>query len=193
MNIVENLLTINSFSRPGWRLPQVLAIVYHWTANPGASAAANRNFFESRKEGRDGYGSAHYIIGLKGEIIRDIPEREVAFHVGSSQIDPASKKVYTDLARDLFGPLMTSPKSSPNFATIGIELCPLDLQGEFSAETIVSAIQLGADLCSRYKLDPLSRVLTHHDVVGWKDCPRLWVNQPQLFEAFKTSIKARMG
>ena len=38
---------------------------------------------------------------------------------------------------------------------------------------------------------PLERVVTHNQVVGWKDCPRLWVNHPEKFEVFKSELGAR--
>ena len=40
------LLTVNPYSRPGTALTQVNGIVIHYTANPGATAIANRNYFE---------------------------------------------------------------------------------------------------------------------------------------------------
>ena len=101
--MTEKLLTINDYSRPGRKLKSVLGVVLHWTANPGVSAESNRDFFESRKEGNLGAGSAHYVIGLFGEVIRCIPEDEMAYHCGSSQPDPVSRLIYTDRARYLFG------------------------------------------------------------------------------------------
>ena len=43
------LLTVNPYSRPGTALTQVNGIVIHYTANPGATAIANRNYFENLK------------------------------------------------------------------------------------------------------------------------------------------------
>ena len=73
MKITEDFLTINNWSRPGKKLESILAIVMHWTANPRASAKANRDYFEQRKCGSDGYGSAHYIIDQDGSVIHAIP------------------------------------------------------------------------------------------------------------------------
>ena len=44
------LLTVNPYSRPGTALTQVNGIVIHYTANPGATAIANRNYFENLKD-----------------------------------------------------------------------------------------------------------------------------------------------
>ena len=81
MTIKQQLLTPNEWSRSQRRIKEVLGIVMHWTANPRANAEQNRNYFETRKNGKDGYGSAHYIIGQDGTIIQCIPLEEVAYHV----------------------------------------------------------------------------------------------------------------
>lgn len=184
--MTENLLTINEFSRPGKKLAEVLGVVLHWTANPKVSAENNRLYFESRKNGRYGHGSAHYIIGLKGEVVRCIPENEVAYHVGSSQEDPASGKVYTDLARKSFGKYATII-NSPNNCTIGIELCPINNSGDFAPETYRAAVELTREICKKYNLKK-EQIFTHHDIVGWKDCPRFWVRNPIFFENFKKEV-----
>ena len=191
MDIKERLLTPNEWSRPGYRLRQVLGVVMHWTANPHADALANVRFFENRKAGTAGYGSAHYVISQTGDVVRCIPESEVAYHCGSSKTDPASGKVYTDLARQLFGAYCGS-STSPNFCTLGIEMCPTEEAGSFTEATEAAAVELVADILRRYELGTAA-VVTHHGVVGWKDCPRLWVARPELFEAFKLKVAVAIG
>lgn len=55
--ITQNLLTANINSRPGIALEKVKGIVVHYTANPGTSAKANRDYFESRKNCEDKAGN----------------------------------------------------------------------------------------------------------------------------------------
>ena len=186
MQIIHDFLTINEYSRPGRKLREVLAVVMHWTANPAASAKDNRDFFENRKTGSGGYGSAHYIIDKNGIVVAAVPENEIAYHTGSSAKDPASGKVYTDEARARFGKY-ASENNSPNNCTIGIELCPTDAAGNFTDATINTAIELCADICRRYGLTAQA-ITTHHNIVGWIDCPRLWTNKPQLLDAFRASV-----
>ena len=64
------LLTPNPYSRPEIPLEKVNGIVIHYTANPGSSAKANRNYFEGLKDSGQTYASSHFIVGLKG---RDYP------------------------------------------------------------------------------------------------------------------------
>ena len=187
MEIIKDLLSINEYSRPAKKIKLLLGIVLHWTANPMASAKSNRDFFEKRRLGLAGYGSAHYIVGLNGEVIQCIPEDEVAYHVGTSLVDPQSKKVYTDEARARFGAFCNHPNDSPNNCTIGIELCPIDNKGNFNPETIKSAVELCADICKRKYLSARD-ITTHHDVVGWKDCPRLWTNNPDMLDSFRVAV-----
>ena len=157
-------------------------------------AIETRNYFENRKLGKDGYGSAHYIIDCDGSIIRCIPETEVAWHVGSSQVDPASGRIYTDWAREKFGEHRCDPTTvGPNVCTIGIEMEPVDEVGNFTQQTLSAAAELAADICTRLALNPMVDLGTHHMVVGWKDCPRLWTNSPALFEGFKADVRGRMA
>lgn len=190
MQIIHDFLTKNEYSRPGKKLQKVLAVVIHWTANPDATAKQNRDFFEAKKTGMGGYASAHYIIDQSGIIIAAIPEDEVAYHCGSSDKDPSSGKVYTDEARQRFG-RYASESSSPNNCTIGVELCPKDAAGNFTDATINSAVELCAYLCRNTNLTP-DDITTHHNIVGWKDCPKLWTKRPELLDAFKLSVKDYM-
>ena len=193
MTIKQQLITPNKWSRPQYCIKEVLGIVMHWTANPKANAEQNRNYFESRKNGNDGYGSAHYIIGQNGTVVQCIPTNEIAYHCGSSQKDPASGKIYTDYARKKFKQYVEDYKTnSPNYCTIGIELCPIDSYGHFTNLTIDSAVTLCADLCKRFNLKA-EDITTHHAIVGWKDCPRLWVRHPELLDTFRTSVTDYMA
>lgn len=190
MQVIHDFIDINEYSRPGKRLRGVLGVVMHWTANPVANAKETRDYFDNRKTGMGGYGSAHYIIDQNGLIIAAVPEYEVAYHCGTDRPDPVSGKVYTDEARERFG-RYASETNSPNNCTIGIELCPTDEVGHFSEATIHSAVTLVADICERYQLTEKD-ITTHHDVVGWKDCPRLWTKRPELLDAFRESVAYQM-
>ena len=195
MKIEQMFLNQNEFSRPGDKLYSVKAIVIHWTANPKSNAVADRNFFENRKNGKTSYGSAHFIIGQDGRIIQCIPTSEVAYHAGSSK-DPNGKLpneagfigCYTQEAKDRFGLKANGACRNPNYQSIGIELCPLDWDGNFSEETMQSAVNLTASLLTEFDLD-INAITTHHNLVGWKDCPRLWTKKPGELFKFKESIK----
>lgn len=193
MTVEKFYLSENDYSRPCNKIREVLGLVIHWTANSSMDALHVRDFFEAKKSGMGGYGSAHYVIGQKGEIVQCIPESEIAYHCGSSAVDPASSRVYTDEARKRFGKYAIDYKTtSPNFCTLSIELCPIDRDGNFSQETIESAIALCADILSRYGLCE-NDITTHHDIVGWKDCPRLWTKNPCLLDAFRQDVKRRLS
>ena len=178
------LLPPNPFSRGGEKLCCVKAIVIHWLANPMQRALGCRKFFADRADGKSGYGSAHYIVDLDGSVIRCIPEEEIAYHVGSSQKDPASGKIYTDVCRCR----LTS--GNPNTCTIGIEHCHTDWQGKMTEATIAASAQLCADLCLKYKLDPMCDLLLHKEVVGWKNCHQWYVDNPADWVEFKSMVAA---
>lgn len=180
MKIHEELLTINQYSRPGKPIVAVKAVVLHWVANPGQSAMGVRNYFEQRKAGKDSYGSAHYIIDVDGKAIQCIPETEVSYNCGS--------KEYTKYAVELFGKVATSAASSPNYHTIAIELCHQDATGKFTENTFQAAVELVNDICRRYNLDPAYQITTHKNIVGWKNCPKYWVDHPSELQRFIMTV-----
>ena len=152
MNITEQLLT-NKYARPQIRIvPKGLVI--HWTANErkGADAAANRSYFNQPTT----VASAHYIVDDR-QIIRCVPEHEMAYHVGA--------KSYKQEALDKLS-------SYPNNCTIGIEMC-VNEDGSFS-EMYKKTVELAADILKRHgwTVDNLWR---HFDITG-KNCPAFFVS-----------------
>lgn len=185
------MITINEYSRPGRRLDTVLGIVIHWPYAPNWGAKQVHDYFEKiRQEKR--YASAHYAVGLEGEIVEIVPEIEMAYHCGSSQRDPKSGEIYTDISRNIFGKYASNRNFSPNMCTIGIEVCHIDIQGNMTLKTVQSLIKFVADICIRHKLDAKRQVLRHYDVVGWKDCPRYWVNNPVKWDEFLMAVDERV-
>ncbi|MCB0548189.1 MAG: N-acetylmuramoyl-L-alanine amidase [Phaeodactylibacter sp.] len=157
--VAENL--INSPRRPNRKLKTLKGIVLHWTANknPGAGAVKHWEYFNSFNDGRR--ASAHYLVDAEN-IIRCVPDDEVAFHVG------AKRPQYTPLALEI----MEASRDSPNNYLIGIELC-------VNADNdLVKTRQKGAELTMRlmeqYGLG-IHQVHRHLDITG-KDCPQLVIN-----------------
>jgi len=177
MNIQKNLLTPNPFSRPGKKLSGVKAVVIHWVANTGSTALQNRNYFESLKnqlQNEPCYASAHFIVGIDGEVIQCVPCDEMAYHVGA--------KSYTPDALSKLG-------NYPNDCTIGIELCHPADDGRFSPSTLLTAAELCALLCIQFGLDPVKDIWTHHGITE-KNCPKWFVDYPEKFESFKRDVTA---
>jgi N-acetylmuramoyl-L-alanine amidase len=200
MIVTDTFLTSNPYSRPGTPLGEVMALIMHWTGKPMQPAQGVRAFFENRKTGADGYGSAHYIIDQGGAVLRCIPEAEVAYHCGVAVMDdehrdPASWKFYTDWARAQFGEshCQTAPSIGPNLVTLGIEMCVVDFAGNFTVQTSDAAAELAADICTRHHLNPFADVATHNMVCGYKDCPRLWVNHPELLGEFLANVASAIA
>jgi N-acetylmuramoyl-L-alanine amidase len=189
MEVIERLLTVNEYSRPGRPLREKRAVILHWVGVGGQRAQTVGNFFENAWKEKH-YSSAHYCVDLDGTVYRFVPDNEVAYHCGSSQPDPKSGKIYTGWAREVFGAFALDPqRNSPNNAALGIEMCATDNNGAFDPRTVVAAAELTAELCRSYNIS-FERIGTHNMVVGWKDCPRLWTRFPERFEEFKERVKA---
>lgn len=130
------LLTVNPYSRPGTETDKITGIVVHYTANPGASAIDNRNYFENLKDNHKTSTSSNFIIGLDGEIIQCVPTWEVAY-----------------------------ASNERNHDTVSIECCHPDESGVFTKDTYQSMVQLCAWLCMKFDLNA-DDVIRHYDVTG---------------------------
>ncbi len=138
--VIQDFLNISPRNRPGLAMPVVHDIVVHWVANPNTTAKGNRDYFndlaipEANLEDRS--ASAHFVVGLEGEIIQCIPLEEIA---------------YANYPR--------------NEDTISIEVCHPDWSGQYNSTTYASLIRLVAYLCQQYGLNA-DHVIRHHDVSG---------------------------
>ena len=132
-------------------------------------------YFEERKNGRKGWGSAHYIIDMSGEIVWCIPEREMAYHVGADR--------YTEYAKRNFG-------DYPNSHLLGIELCHIDNKGEMTKETWQAAIELCTYICLNRGIEPV--YITTHSAITTKRCPRWFVDHPEELFRFRQEVKDGM-
>lgn len=186
MKIVERYLTVNEFSRTGKPRRETLGVVAHYIGVDFQTAEQVRAYFEGLKNQDaednvpDRSASAHEIIDHDGTVLLVVPIGEKAYHCGSA--------TYTDKAKRALGDYAKFPeRTSPNSCLIGIELCH-GKDGAFSDETIKSAIQRFAKHCKDYKLDPLTQIYTHEEIVGWKKCPLYWSRHPELFSAFKKDV-----
>lgn len=135
----EDFLTISEYSRPGEPLKEVNNIFVHYTANKDTSATQNRSYFENLKDTHDVRGaSAHFVIGIEGEILQIVPLDEIAYAVQTRNED-----------------------------SISIECCYKYDNGQFTQETYDSLIKLLAWLVDTYELET-DDILRHYDCGGKK-------------------------
>ena len=192
MIITEKLLSINKFSRPGRKLTEHLGLAYHYVGKRNQRPHGVFSYFENDCPQKEHYSSAQYCIDINGRIYNFIPPNEVAYHCGTDNMDPGSNRVYTDWARGRFSKYTMNPTiTSPNLATIGIEMCFTGHNGEFTDETLEAGIELGVLLCKKYKIPP-ENIGTHHMIIGWKECPLYWARKPDEFHKFKAAIIERL-
>lgn len=130
------LLTPNEYSRPQNPIESVNYIAIHYTANPGATAIANRNYFENLANTHDTKVSSHFVVGLDGEVVQCIPTSEMSYATNSRNVD-----------------------------TISIECCHPDETGKFNDSTYDSVVKLTAWLCVQFGLTS-ENVIRHYDVTG---------------------------
>lgn len=149
MEIKQMLITKNPYSRPANKRSKTTKVAIHYIGNAGSSATANRNYFNNlaNQSGNDKrYASSHYIVGLQGEIVQCIPEDEIAYTTNSA-----------------------------NAYSIGIEVCHPKSDGVFTDVTRKALVELVADICKRYNLNPMDDIIRHYDITG-KMCPLAWAS-----------------
>lgn len=161
--VTKDLLDVNEWSRPGDPLKRVRGVVLHYVGNPGTSAQANRNYFNSLASGELGvYASSHFIVGLEGEVLQCVPLTEIAYASNTRNAD-----------------------------TVSIEVCHPDEGGEYSPVTYQRVAELTAWLCRTFRLDPEKDVIRHYDVTG-KRCPLYYVEHPEAWDALRGDVAAEM-
>ncbi|MDO5519250.1 MAG: peptidoglycan recognition family protein [bacterium] len=135
-SITEDLLTPNKYSRPQTKLKKVNSIVIHYVGNPGSTAQANRDYFESLAESGDTSASSHFVVGTDGTIIQCIPLNEISY-----------------------------ASNNRNSDTISIEVCHPKVDGKFTTDTCNALTKLVAWLLDTYDLSK-DDIIRHYDVTG---------------------------
>jgi N-acetylmuramoyl-L-alanine amidase CwlA len=168
ITIQDALLTPGSErGRSGLKL-EPKGVVVHYVGNPGSTAMGNRNYFENGGGGLR--VSAHYIVGLNGEILRCVPENERANHAGRAYNTALVEKARTN-----------------NATYLGIETCHPDAGGRFNAQTYRSLVGLLAEICVRYGFCAFKDVKTHFDVTA-KRCPLYYVQHPNMWRELQKAV-----
>lgn len=161
--VTVDLLAPNPYSRPGTPLREISAVVIHYVGNPGSSAKNNRSYFQNLALTHETYASAHFLVGLEGEILQCVPLTEIAYC-----------------------------SNTANDYSLSIEVCHADETGEFGAQTMESLQALVAWLCETFALDPEEDVIRHYDVTG-KICPKFYVENEEAWTAFRSDVAARIA
>lgn len=160
----QDFIRKNIYSRPAVSLEQINGIVIHYVANPKTTAKNNRDYFDSLAD-QTGEGtsvSAHFIVGLEGEIVQAVPISEMAYATKGRNDD-----------------------------TISIESCHPDETGRYEAATYDSMVKLTAWLCRELDLNPETDVIRHYDE-GGKVCPKYFVEHEDAWKQFLQDVKAAM-
>lgn len=160
--VTVDYIPTNEYSRPGTPLEEISGVVVHYVGNPGTTAAANRSFFANLALTHETYASAHFLVGLDGEILQCVPLTEIAYC-----------------------------SNTANDYTVSIEVCHPDDTGKFDDATMESLEKLVAWLCETFDLDPAEDVIRHYDVTG-KICPKYYVENEDAWLAFKQDVSARI-
>lgn len=119
--------------------------------------------------------STHYIIGLEGEIIQNVPLEEHTYHTG---------KITNKETMKIVG-------KNSNKTTIGIECCHLDMEGRMTLDTYNSLTELVVYLLKKFNLNPTVNLFLHWHIYG-KLCHKWFVNNPDEWIKLKKNVKEKL-
>lgn len=168
VNIIEDYVKVNPYTRPGMKRTSTKAIIMHYTATPGANAKNERDYFNGTCITQGRYASAHYFVDDK-EARLIMPENEVAYH-----------------AHDNNRCYISALAPNANLTAIGVEMC-IDKSGKITDATFENAAQLVAQLVKKYGLTT-DRIYRHYDITG-KNCPAPWVSDSSQLPKFRARVK----
>ena len=140
MTITDSLIPRNKYNRPGTKsTPKRICV--HYTGDCGATAAQLAKYWQNVAAGvfKDkpwSWTSAQYIVGLNGEVVRCIPDSEIAYAAANQNAD-----------------------------TIHIEVCYKRQSGEFEEKSIAALGELVRSLMKKYAI-PAGKVVRHYDLTG---------------------------
>ena len=100
--------------------------------------------------------SAHYCISKEGEVSLCVEEDDTAWHAGNVTVD---KEMAPGFIKDNWG-------VNPNLISIGIEMeDERNFEHKYTKEQYLSALELVADICNRYDLDPTrGNIVMHKEI-----------------------------
>ena len=180
VNLIKLPLTPNQWSRPGKPMRRIKGLVVHWFEKPRQSARGVRDYFELRKDGKHGYGSAHVCIDPDC-VIECVPESEMAYHVGSHS--------YSEMAKRRFGPY-------PNNCLLGGEWYHLDWNGMPDSSTWHNAVEWYGRKALKYGLNPIEDIVNHTEVTGKMTsrgpCHKWFYTRMEEFDRFRLEVKEYM-
>ena len=140
MTITDSLIPKNKYNRPGTKsTPKRICV--HYTGDCGATAEQLTKYWQNVAAGvfKDkpwSWTSAQYIVGLNGEVVRCIPDNEIAYTAANQNAD-----------------------------TIHIEVCYKQKSGEFEEKSIAALGELVRSLMKKYAI-PAGKVVRHYDLTG---------------------------
>ncbi|MDR2923432.1 MAG: peptidoglycan recognition protein family protein [Treponema sp.] len=147
MKITQKHLTLGKPARSGIKFAKKLErIIIHWIGPyPNQVVSTPWQWWENGSDGKGVQASAHFIV-KDDDIIQCLPLNEVGWHSGDMR----------------------------NYDSIGIEVIPMNVAGEFSKTTIETLKLLIQHIRQETGLDlPLKR---HFDGVQGKPCPQYYTD-----------------
>ena len=149
MKLTQQFLSLGKKARgmngePVYFTKPIDRIIIHWIGPyPGQGVTTPQNWWENGGDGAGVQASAHFIAKDEN-VLQCLPLNEVGKHSGDSR----------------------------NYSSIGIEVIPMNTEGEFSEATKNTLKELVAYIRGQTKTD--LKLERHFDCTQGKDCPRFY-------------------
>ena len=139
--IDTQLTSVDGASRRGIDLDSLKGIVIHYVGNPGTSAQANRDYFDSS----DSRVSSHFIVGLDGEVIQCVPLWEISSASNHRNSDTISIEVCHPDASGKF-----NDASYQSLVRLTAWLCEI---GHLDIDDVIRHYDVTGKLCPLYYVE----------------------------------------
>ncbi|BDC93210.1 N-acetylmuramoyl-L-alanine amidase [Treponema bryantii] len=183
-NIIQYRIPDGNGSRIEKNRAKTTGIVIHYTAGVQIGKDG-KEYAQTPKETIDYWIgaesiNAHFVIGENGDIYQALPKQEIGQHAGNG----GPYTIQPGIVEKLGG--------HPNARTVGIEMENIDSKGTITEQTKNATIQLTAELCVEYGLDPQKDVYRHYDITN-KPCPKNYVDNPDSWNDFKNQVEKEIN
>ena len=139
--VQQEFIREDGHSRSGKELTAVNDIVIHYVGNPGTTAQANRDFFDSDASNV----SSHYVVGLDGEIIQCLPLDERSAASNNRNPDTISIEVCHPDATGKF-----NDATYQSLVKLTAWLCR---EGGLSSDHVIRHYDVTGKICPKYFVD----------------------------------------
>lgn len=175
MNISDDFIRLGCINRPGYKRSSTRGLIIHYIGVAQHSAKVIRDNFENTTR----YGATQYVCDYDtGEIIKCMPEEEVAYHCGANAYRPLKNQICGN--------------DNPNYYLVGIETCIDSVENSRPSNVQWDAlVEFSADFLKRHGLGVENLYL--HNEIAPTSCYKYFIDNQSQWQEFKNNVQNKLN